>query len=152
MAGEVVHVQELLDGHQVSGDDGIEIRVRGVLIAVMKIKQSRIQHLAYHQITQVKDYKIDILPCHPSQLLFLLMEGLSVHISMPIHFVLVYYPISNSSSACYPPLPLESSSDSPILSVSSRGGCTSHRAPVNVGKHYIHKLSFIQALQGFSLK
>lgn len=34
MTGKVVHVQYLLDGHQVSGDDGIEITVRGFLITV----------------------------------------------------------------------------------------------------------------------
>jgi len=34
VAGEVVHVQDLLDGHQVSGDDGIEIRVGSIFITV----------------------------------------------------------------------------------------------------------------------
>lgn len=52
------------------------------------------RYLAYHQMTQVKDYKIDIFPCHPSQLFILLMEGLSVRISMPIHFVMVYGTLS----------------------------------------------------------
>lgn len=64
---------------------------------VAKIKQSLItaRYLAYHQMTQVKDYKIDIFPCHPSRLFILLMEGLSVHISMLIHFVKVYGILSN---------------------------------------------------------
>lgn len=46
-------------------------------------------------MTQVKDYKIDIFPCHPSQLFILLMEGLRVRISMIILFVKVYGTLSN---------------------------------------------------------
>lgn len=52
-------------------------------------------YLAYYQMTQVKDYKIDISPCHPSQLFILLMEGLRVRISMIIQFVKVYGTLSN---------------------------------------------------------
>lgn len=66
-------------------------------------------------MTQVRDYKIDIFPCHPSHLFIPLMEGLSVHICpLILSWSVVHYPIL-SSSDYYSLLPLESSSDSLIL-------------------------------------
>lgn len=104
-------------------------------------------------MTQVKDYKIDIFPCHPSQLFIRLMEGLRVRISMIIQFVKVYGTLSNLrfirsvfSSATRKQQRLSYSLSEqqrwPHVTECSSDG----------GKHYIHEISFIAALQGFSLK
>lgn len=81
------------------------------------------------------------------------MEGLSVRISMPIHFVMVHGTLSNLkfikpllSSATrkqqWLSYPLSERQRWPYITETSG----------NVGKHYIHEVSFIQTLQGFSLK
>ncbi len=81
------------------------------------------------------------------------MEGLSVHISMHIHFVMVYGTLSNLKFI----RPLFSSATRKQQWLSYSLSEQQRRPNVressgNVGKHYIHEVSFIQALQGFSLK
>lgn len=65
--------------------------------------------------------------------------------------IMTQYPIC-CSSGHYSPLPLESSTASNILYLRSTGGRASESASVNVGKCKVHEGSFIQALQGFTLK
>lgn len=101
VAGQVAHVEDLFDRHQISRNGRIQTRRRSFLIAgelehVGEGEKNTLinTHLA-NQMTQVKDRKIEICFHHPSALFILVIEKICAHISPSFHFVMDYGTLSN---------------------------------------------------------
>lgn len=108
-------------------------------------------HLANHQTTHKGDrLQNRYLPLSSFTVIYSADRRILARL-LTLSRIMTQYPIC-CSSGHYSPLPLESSTASNILYLRSTGGRASESASVNVGKYKVYEGSFIQALQGFTLK
>ena len=133
VSGEAVPAQDLLHGHDVGRDDGIEVRVGGVLITgTSRGHGGRKKQRLINTGEGLKNRNLPSTSTHSAD------GGIEC------------YPTPSSSDS-YPAPPPESSSDSPSSSEQQRRPHV-RQSPSNAGKHQKHELWFILKLQGIRFK